>query len=396
MRVFIAHPGLQHAHHLAEALHERGWLLAFWSGVPLCERPGRGWGWFPVSVRTTTVPGRLRRHFPIWPLLRRLVSRLLPGEAGYRLNHGLDGAFDRFVALWIPLLRPDVVIAYENSALHSFRAARRIGALCVLDGAAVHPAAAAGWLPTPWPAAEAAITARKEAEIRLAHRILCCSPLAATTYQEAGVPGEKLSAIPLGTTLPVQLPQPPLTSFCVSFCFVGCPRALKGMDVLLSLFERLEAEGAPAHLSVYGSGGENSLLQRARRLSNVELKGFLPQQELMAEVARHHCLLLPSRFDSFGMVVPEAMAMGVPALVSDRVGARCILEAHPEAGWVVPFEPAAIQARIRELLAAPEQILAARPAARRAAADYSWAAYRGRVVETIGEAWRSWQGQGHG
>src|SRR5262249_28387622 len=47
------------------------------------------------------------------------------------------------------------------------------------------------------------------------------------------------------------------------------------------------------------------------------------------------CLLLPSRVDAFGLVVLEAMACGVPAIVSDTVGAKELIE-EGHNGFVVP------------------------------------------------------------
>src|SRR5262249_19340883 len=44
---------------------------------------------------------------------------------------------------------------------------------------------------------------------------------------------------------------------------------------------------------------------------------------------------LPSRVDGFGMAVPEAMACGVPAIVSDMVGAKEVIE-EGHNGFIVP------------------------------------------------------------
>ena len=60
----------------------------------------------------------------------------------YRLDH----AFDAWAARRVRKLRPDMVVCYENSALHTFKAARAIGAVCVLDAASVHYQAGRAWL----------------------------------------------------------------------------------------------------------------------------------------------------------------------------------------------------------------------------------------------------------
>jgi glycosyltransferase involved in cell wall biosynthesis len=101
---------------------------------------------------------------------------------------------------------------------------------------------------------------------------------------------------------------------------------------------------------------------------------------LFETMAQHDCLILPSRLDAFGMVVPEAMSVGVPAVVSDRVGAKCIIERHPRAGWIVPFETGAIREQILQLIKERQHLVMAGHAAKAAASDFSWEQYRSRVV----------------
>jgi len=386
MRVLVAHPGMQHAHQLAWALEEAGHLAGFWSGVPVVDArsPEEGlWGRFRGGLRAVPVPASKRRHAVAFPLLRRLSGMLLPAAAGNAFSHRLDHAHDRWVAGRVRGLRPDLVVCYENSALRAFRAARAAGALCVLDAASVHYQAGralgggvAGLNPA-W------IDAQKQQEIELADAILTCSEFAAETYRAAGVPAAKLFPVPPGTDLPDVPPQARPAGGPCRFVFVGSLMRRKGVDLLLDIFEELAREGATASLTLIGGAAEADLARRARGMGNVESRPFMPQAELFQALAGHDCLLLPSRFDSFGMVVPEAMAAGVPALVSDRVGAKCVIEQHPGAGWIVPCEEPALKAQIRQLAARPELSAAASAAARAAARDYSWEAYRRRVARIL-------------
>jgi glycosyltransferase involved in cell wall biosynthesis len=89
------------------------------------------------------------------------------------------------------------------------------------------------------------------------------------------------------------------------------------------------------------------------------------------------------------MVVPEAMAVGVPAIVSDRVGAKSIIEEHPEAGWIVPFGAEGLRSRIIALARDQGPLEGASRAAEAAAKAYSWAAYRTRVAGLIDDIWQA-------
>jgi glycosyltransferase involved in cell wall biosynthesis len=287
------------------------------------------------------------------------------------------------VAVSVPRLRPDLVVCYENAALHTFRAARRVGAVCVLDAASIHYQAARHWKAPQDPADPAFVEIAKQQEIDLADAILTCSRLAADTYRTNGVPQTKLHPTPLGTILP-NVPRDKRSSDAAPrFVFVGSLIHRKGLSELLSAFEDLAHDRVPAELTLFGGAVERDLVAKARSLPNVVHAGFCSHDRLFAELATHDCLILPSLFDSFGMVVPEAMAVGVPAIVSERVGAKCIIEDHPEAGWIVPCDRAALKAQILTLVRHRELLDRASGAARQAAAAYTWENYRTRVVRTL-------------
>jgi glycosyltransferase involved in cell wall biosynthesis len=386
MRVLITHPGMQHAYQLAWALEEEGHLAAFWSGVPVVDsrHPKDGlWGLVGHRLRAVPIAAGKRRHAVIFPLLRKFLGARLFKRVANDWNHRLDRAYDAWAARRVHKLKPDLVVCYESAALHTFKAARAIGAVCVLDAASVHYQAGRAWLADTVKGNPAWVDVQKQQEIDLADAILTCSEFAAATYRAAGVPAEKISPVPLGTVFPViPLPAKGTDGRC-RFVFVGSLRRLKGVDVLLDVFTELEREGVPAELSLIGDVAERDLADRAGKMPNVTHRPFMPQSRLFAEVARHDCMVLPSRFDSFGMVVPEAMSVGVPAIVSDRVGAKCIIEQHPDAGWILPCEKDALKAQILQVVASRESLDSAGRAAQRAARDYSWESYRHRVVQTL-------------
>jgi glycosyltransferase involved in cell wall biosynthesis len=385
MRVFLAHPGLQHAHQLAWALHEGGHLLAFWSGVPVADssNPAAGWGRWARGLRAIPVPGNVRKHPVIFPLLRRLGDRLATLRLANSVTHRLERRFDRWVARHVARLKPAVVVAYENAALHTFRAARDIGAVCVLDAASVHYREAAKWLSDTGATDPDWVHRRKQDEIDCADAILTCSPLAAETYTANGVTPAKVFACPLGTELPALAGRRGLGPEGCRFVFVGMVGRLKGIDLLLDAFASLQRDGERATLSLIGSVVEPDLAARARSIPGVKHWPILPRDQLFSVMAQHDCLVLPSRIDSFGMVVPEGMAVGMPAILSCRVGAKCIVERHPGAGWIVPFDTGALRHQMLQVVRNKQLLADASKAALVAARDYSWEGYRRRVVDIL-------------
>jgi glycosyltransferase involved in cell wall biosynthesis len=101
--------------------------------------------------------------------------------------------------------------------------------------------------------------------------------------------------------------------------FVGkCDRVKRPLDVVRAA----AAPGARAAVLLVGDGRlAGECASEAARLGVVVARpGFLNQAELPAAYAAADCLVLPSESETWGLVVNEALATGLPCIVSDRVG----------------------------------------------------------------------------
>ena len=100
---------------------------------------------------------------------------------------------------------------------------------------------------------------------------------------------------------------------------------------------------------VVGTGEMESAARgfAARHESGAEFAGFLNQTEISRAYVAADCLVLPSDFgETWGLVVNEAMAHGLPAIVSDRVGCGPDLVLDGVTGRVFPFGDVETLARI--------------------------------------------------
>lgn len=387
--VLVTHPGLQHSHQLALALHERSLLQSYWSGVPVvADGEALPW-WLPADyrakVRKVQIPRSLRRHPARFQLAMRLSKSVPFGAPGSDTMHRIFHWFDRWAAQQILQFRPKVVVAYENSAYHTFQAAKAVGARCVLDAAAFHHKTAARLLGVSETPYTPEINRRKDEEIRLADLILTCSPLAAESYTANGVPADKVRPMLLGAELPQGLPAWQAHDGPPRFVFAGALSRLKSIDSIVAAFRRLHAEGIAYDLEFVGGVADAELLSAVLATPNARHTPSVPQGELFSILARADCLLLPSRFDSFGMVVAEAMACGTPAVVSTNTGAKAMIEAYPGSGWIVQPEVEPLHTLLRELARSPAQLHAARAIARQSGEAFSWASYRRRAGELFEE-----------
>lgn len=104
---------------------------------------------------------------------------------------------------------------------------------------------------------------------------------------------------------------------------------------------------------IVGSGPEESALRaRAASTDRVRFEGFQNQSQMPARYAAADCLVLPSDgSETWGLVVNEAMATGLPAIVSDQVGCGPDLIEHGETGFVYPMgDVAALAAQCRQIV----------------------------------------------
>ena len=129
--------------------------------------------------------------------------------------------------------------------------------------------------------------------------------------------------------------------------------AKKGLDLLLPAFA--EMNRTDAVLVIAGNGDQafvDELRESAARLKiegQTVLTGFLSGQEKLAAFAAASVFTLPSYSENFGIAAVEALAAGLPCVISDQVGIATEVNEF-EAGLVV-------QCRIAELAAALQRMM---------------------------------------
>ena len=119
---------------------------------------------------------------------------------------------------------------------------------------------------------------------------------------------------------------------------------------------------------VVGDGIERGWLRENMR--NVLFTGVLTGEDLSRAFANMDVFVFPSETDTFGLVVLEAMASGVPAIVSPGGGPKYTVQ-HGKNGFVA-HNPAEFSRLIEALLTQPDLLASFRAAARESAVSASW------------------------
>jgi glycosyltransferase involved in cell wall biosynthesis len=145
-----------------------------------------------------------------------------------------------------------------------------------------------------------------------------------------------------------------IESAAVCFCYVGKLENKKRIFDLLEALRLLKMRSITSsiHLLVVGTGelmNEAQSFVKKYQLS-VTFAGFLNQSEIAKAYVASDCLVLPSDYgETWGLVVNEAMACGLPAIVSDRVGCASDLIESGVTGKVFPFGDTVTLSQIIEL-----------------------------------------------
>ncbi len=363
--ITVAYSGVHQAYQLALAAHELGVLDLFLCSV--YAAPGKWGGWLEKFVPEGTLfsrhaegldPGKIR-EFP-WPLVwQRVRSRLLPGSSNDWLL--ANDWFDRHAAKALEGAGTSVCVGAETCALHSLAAAKRLGMKTVLDCPGVDSeflneiaAKAAGQfgLRTVSQADPAAMGRRKDEELKLADAVLVCSAFQAETMQRRKIPPEQLVIAPLWVDGGFWHPDVDAIRSNgdrrLRVLFAGKINVRKGVPYLL---EAARSCAQQLRVTLVGRVDADVAPLIGQRPPNVSVLAPRPKRDLRDLYRQHDLLVLPSLGDSFGFVALEAMACGLPVIVTENCGVPV-----PDESWRVPVmdadaiaERLLLYARDREL-----------------------------------------------
>jgi glycosyltransferase involved in cell wall biosynthesis len=153
--------------------------------------------------------------------------------------------------------------------------------------------------------------------------------------------------------------------------YVGRISKEKNLEALLEAFARLRSSGRRLQLALVGDGPHRKELARRAHRPDVAFTGYLHGAELAAAYASADLFVFPSTTDTFGNAVLEAMASGLPAVVTDRGGPQEIVRRR-NAGAVAAPGPAPLAAAVGDLLDAPGRRAEAAGLALETARTSSW------------------------
>ncbi len=173
----------------------------------------------------------------------------------------------------------------------------------------------------------------------------------------------------------------PVERFCdgrPNVLFVGRLEERKGFRYLLRAFRQVKEAIPEARLLVVGAFDKEDARPYIEyvwhyRVRGVRFIGYVSWDELPRWYRTAHLFCAPSTgFESFGIVLLEAMASGVPVVASDIPGYRCVIQHGVQGELVPPANVEALAETIIRLLRDPERCRRYAQAGQRTAAKYDW------------------------
>jgi alpha-maltose-1-phosphate synthase len=408
-RVLLSHPtGNQNVRNALRSLVEHEMLAEFWTTIA-CRSDSRWSRLLPAGTRVQLA----RRSFPEAPnhqvknvpwreavrlaaRSKRLAEFLSSGERPFSVI-GMYRNFDGRVARRLARLKPDVVYAYEGGALQTFREARRLGVRTyyelpssyrywehrILSEEAERNPEYAELLPKLKDSP--AHMQWKDEELQLADYVFVPSQHVRRSL-EGVVPDEKICVINYGAP-PVQPRKSILYDATrqLKVLFVGALIQRKGIGYLLEAIEQL---GSQVELTLVGSRfhANRRVDEACHRWHWFET---LPHPQVLKLMAEADVLVLPSLTEGCALVVLEALACGLPVIVTPNTGSLEFVRDERE-GFVVPVcRSDAIADRLTALIRDREMLARMSLQAQATAAEKSWERYREHWAEAVrGGAWR--------
>jgi glycosyltransferase involved in cell wall biosynthesis len=179
----------------------------------------------------------------------------------------------------------------------------------------------------------------RSALVRYARACVAPSTSAAERLNDLGAPVARCLVAPYALDLADRPAREYRTSGgSARVLFVGRLVHGKGLIPLLDAASRLACRRA-FQLTLVGDGPLGCVLPGAIALRGLEpvvsVRGFIDQQELATVYAEHDLFVFPTLHDTFGVVLLEAMAAGLPVIASTRAGATADFVEAGESGWIV-------------------------------------------------------------
>lgn len=342
MEIIISVGGRFHAFNLAQQLLKRELLKKLITSYPKFEV--KKWGIPEQKVGSVLLKEILERSWRKLPFFLRNV---------YNPQYFIHEVFDRLASRKID--RADLFVGWSSFSLHSLRKAKKMGMTTVIDRGSSHIVyqneilkeeyerfGIKPELPHP------KIIEKELKEYEETDYISIPSMFVKRTFLEKGIPEGKLIHVPYGVDLS-QFRQIPKIDDVFRVIFAGGMSLRKGVHYLLQAFSELNLPNS--ELMLIGALNDEikpffkkyKIRYEIRNNTNIRKNesvinyiGKVPQAELYKHYSRGSVFAMMSVEEGLAMVIPQAMACGLPVIYTVNTGGEDIVRDGKD-GFIIPI-----------------------------------------------------------
>lgn len=368
MRIILSAAFGGGAFYYAEQLDKRGYLYKW------------------LTSRPDAVKKRVDRSRICVNILPEIVARLPRRVPGLRKWFPGDYLKAEIFDAWAKnkIENCDIIVAFADFALQTFRKAKASGAIAILERGSAHILQQRELMEEEYrqygfdgvPMNERLLRKQLQ-EYEEADFIAVPSTFAWKTYVQHGIPPQKLICVPIGVDMSYFKPVPKTDGVFRIVCTAGGLR--KGVQYLLEGMRQLELPGSEILLFGGISDKLKGVLEKYR--GHYRYVGKIAHTDLYRYYSQGSVFVAPSVEDGWGLVVNEAMACGLPVICSANTGASDMIR-EGEEGFVVPARDVeALKEKIVYLYEHEQERQAMARSALDRIKEFTWDKYGERITQ---------------
>lgn len=327
MKITVSVGGRFHIFNLAQQLFKRGYLSRFITSYPKFEVVKYG------------IPRQLTRSILIKEIIER-GWRYMPSIIKKKFDPipFIVNTYDLIASHFVG--SPDIFVGNCLFSLFSMRAAKRAGAVTILEYGSSHYLFRTRIMNEECDAfnieketgSESTLN-RVRAEFSEADYISISSLFVKRTFIENGVPENKLIQVPYGVDLE-EFKQVEKKDNVFRVIFAGGMTIRKGVHYLLQAFSELKLPNS--ELMLIGSISEEMKPSFEKYKGSYNYIGHIPQRELHKYYSQGSVFVIMSIEEGLALVQPQAMACGLPIIATTNTGAEDIVRDGKD-GFIIPI-----------------------------------------------------------
>ena len=334
MKAIISVLGRFHAFHLAKELFNRNSLASLITSYPKSV---------PISEG---IDSSFIKSLILNELCQRAVTRHGFGlnslwNSHYFWSEWYDKRVSKILPAIIDKSKATICTAWSASGMHTLRVARSNGLTTIVERGSSHISyqdnilkEEYSLLSIPYKPIHPKIIEKELIEYDEADYISVPSSFSFDSFLTQGVSATKLIKIPYGVNLNRFFPHlRNEKKFIIGYC--GAVSVRKGVPYLIQAFNLLAIPNA----ELWFIGDINPELNQyfsTIKLNNIKFMGHIPQSELPKLLSQCSIFCLPSVEEGLAMVIPQAMACGLPVICTHNTGGSDIVD-QGKSGFIVPI-----------------------------------------------------------